>query len=161
MLAFWKDITQRGSAEQGPAASRDFPVPGVTAYTWCRELFETRNDWGVLLEQMQQDDDEQQQQDAGRLLQQDHPTAALRGEEERAGGTRRGGARMADAGAATRVGEVFSCLGSSLPSALPLPALPPQLLLPHPHPHPQAAAAAAADAEAQGLPDYKACFQGF
>ena len=45
MVAFWEAITERGSAEDGPGASRKFPLRGSTRYTWCDDLFELKTEW--------------------------------------------------------------------------------------------------------------------
>jgi len=45
MVAFWESITERGSAEEGPCASRNFPVEGQTKYTWCNSLFHKKDEW--------------------------------------------------------------------------------------------------------------------
>ena len=45
MVAFWERITERGSAEQGPCASRNFPVRASTKYTWCNDLFDLKEEW--------------------------------------------------------------------------------------------------------------------
>ena len=38
-------MTQRGSAELGPSASRAFPVRGATKYSWCDGLFDPDPAW--------------------------------------------------------------------------------------------------------------------